>query len=71
MGATIESDTQRRDLRINALYYDIDTKEIIDLVGGLEDLKNGVIQTVGNPEERFEEDPLRILRFFRFFSRFS
>ena len=71
LGATIESDAARRDLRINALYYDIDKGEIIDLVGGLDDLKNGTIQTVGNPQERFEEDPLRILRFCRFFSRFS
>jgi poly(A) polymerase len=71
LGATIETDAARRDLRINALYYDIDTNEIIDLVGGLDDLSNGTIQMVGNPQERFEEDPLRILRFFRFFSRFS
>jgi tRNA nucleotidyltransferase/poly(A) polymerase len=70
LGASIETDAARRDLRINALYYDIDTKEIIDLVGGVEDLKNGTIQTVGNPQQRFEEDPLRILRFFRFFNRF-
>jgi len=71
IGATIKSDAERRDLRINALYYDIDTSEIIDLVGGLEDIRNGRVQTVGDPQERFEEDPLRILRFFRFFSRFS
>jgi hypothetical protein len=71
IGATIEFDAARRDLRINALYYDIDNKEIIDLVGGLEDLKNGTIRMVGNPQERFEEDPLRILRFFRFLCRFD
>ena len=71
LGVSIETDAARRDLRINALYYDIDTHEIIDLVGGLDDLKNGTIQTVGNPQERFEEDPLRILRFFRFFCRFN
>lgn len=71
IGAIIESDAARRDLRINALYYDIDKKEIIDLVGGLDDLKNETINMVGNPQERFEEDPLRILRFFRFLSRFS
>jgi tRNA nucleotidyltransferase/poly(A) polymerase len=53
------------------LYYDIDTNEIIDLVGGLDDLKNNTINMVGNPQERFEEDPLRILRFFRFYSRFN
>ena len=67
----IETDAKRRDLRINALYYDIDTSEVIDLVGGLEDLKSGTIQTVGDANERFKEDPLRILRFCRFFSRFS
>jgi poly(A) polymerase len=71
LGVSIETDAARRDLRINALYYDIETREIIDLVGGLDDLKNGTIQTVGNPQERFEEDPLRILRFFRFFCRFN
>jgi tRNA nucleotidyltransferase/poly(A) polymerase len=71
IGATIESDAARRDLRVNALYYDIDTNEIIDLVGGLDDLKNNTINMVGNPQERFEEDPLRILRFFRFYSRFN
>jgi tRNA nucleotidyltransferase/poly(A) polymerase len=71
LGATIESDAARRDLRINALYYDLDTNEIIDLVGGVDDLKNGEINMVGNAQERFEEDPLRILRFFRFFSRFN
>ena len=41
LGVSIETDAARRDLRINALYYDIDTHEIIDLVGGLDDLKNG------------------------------
>lgn len=70
IGVSIESDAARRDLRINAIYYDIENSEIIDLVGGLDDLKNGVIQMVGNPQDRFEEDPLRILRFFRFFNHF-
>lgn len=70
IGVSIENDAARRDLRINALYYDIENSKIIDLVGGLDDLKNGVIQMVGNPQDRFEEDPLRILRFFRFFNRF-
>jgi tRNA nucleotidyltransferase/poly(A) polymerase len=67
----INHDVLRRDLTINALFYDIDTHEIVDLVGGVQDLKNGVIRTVGNPQQRFEEDPLRILRFFRFFSKFN
>jgi tRNA nucleotidyltransferase/poly(A) polymerase len=68
---TIEGDVQRRDLTINALFYDIDTQEIVDLVGGLEDIKNGVVRTVGAPEDRFGEDRLRILRAIRFAGRFG
>jgi tRNA nucleotidyltransferase/poly(A) polymerase len=70
LGGDILSDSQRRDFTINALYYDIETNQIIDLVGGVEDLKNKIIRTVGDPKKRFEEDPLRILRFFRFLARF-
>jgi len=66
---TINDDVLRRDLTINALFYDINNKEIVDLVGGVEDLKNNVIRTVGKPEERFAEDRLRILRVFRFAAR--
>lgn len=71
LGATIESDSKRRDLTINALYYDIDTKEIIDLVGGVNDIKNGIVRTVGRPEDRFGEDRLRIIRSIRFAARFG
>ena len=67
----IEGDVKRRDLTINALFYDIDTFEIVDLVGGVEDLKNGVVRTVGAPEDRFGEDRLRILRAIRFAGRFG
>jgi tRNA nucleotidyltransferase/poly(A) polymerase len=67
----INHDVMRRDLTINALFYDIDQHEIVDLVGGVEDLKNGVIRTVGKPEERFNEDKLRILRAIRFAGRFG
>lgn len=67
---TIEGDVARRDLTINALFFDIDTSEVVDLVGGLEDIKNGVIRTVGNAADRFEEDRLRILRAIRFAARF-
>lgn len=63
---TIRDDVRRRDLTMNALYYDINKKKIVDLVGGLEDIKNKVIRAVGNPRERFREDRLRILRTFRF-----
>lgn len=68
---TIENDVKRRDLTINALFYDIERQEVVDLVGGIEDLKNGVIKTVGNPTERFEEDRLRVLRAIRFAARFG
>ena len=63
---TIEQDAKRRDFTINSLYYDIAKKEILDFTGGLNDLKNKVIQTVGLPEKRFQEDKLRILRAVRF-----
>jgi tRNA nucleotidyltransferase (CCA-adding enzyme) len=67
----INHDVLRRDLTINALFYDIDTHEIVDLVGGVQDLKNGVIRTVGAPEDRFGEDRLRIMRAIRFSGRFG
>ena len=67
----ISHDVMRRDLTINALFYDIDQHEIVDLVGGVDDLKNGVVRTVGKPEERFNEDRLRILRAIRFAGRFG
>lgn len=63
---TIEGDVKRRDFTINALFYDMVTKEIIDLVGGIDDIKNGVIRTVGDPVDRFDEDALRKLRAVRF-----
>jgi len=66
---TIQDDSERRDLTINALYYDINNKEIIDLVGGVDDINNKIIRTVGNPIDRFNEDRLRILRIFRFSAR--
>ena len=62
----IKGDVQRRDLTINALFYDMDKKQIVDLVGGIADLKKKKIRTVGNAEERFDEDPLRKLRALRF-----
>lgn len=69
--ATIREDVQRRDLTINALFYDINERVIVDLVGGLADIENRVIRTVGNPEDRFREDRLRIMRAFRFAARFG
>lgn len=65
----IDQDVQRRDLTINALFYDLSSGEVVDLVGGLEDLNNNVIRAVGDPRERFGEDRLRILRVLRFAAR--
>jgi len=71
VGATIEEDTKRRDLTINAMFYDIDKKEVVDLVGGAEDLKNKTIRMVGDATQRIFEDPLRILRVWRFAARYG
>ena len=62
----IKGDVKRRDLTINALFYDIGKKQIVDLVGGIADLKKKKIRTVGKAEDRFDEDPLRKLRAIRF-----
>ena len=68
---TIEDDCMRRDLAINALFYDIRNKKIVDLVGGVDDIKNGIVRAVGDASQRFIEDRLRILRIFRFASRMN
>lgn len=67
--STIDKDVLRRDLTINALFYDIGTSEIVDLVGGLADIQNQRIRTVGLASDRFAEDPLRKLRALRFAGR--
>jgi poly(A) polymerase len=59
---TPEEDAFRRDFTINALFYDIATFSIIDYVGGLDDLKAGIIRSIGDPLVRFREDPVRMLR---------
>src|SRR6187401_3229935 len=59
---TPEEDAFRRDFTINALVYDIATFSIIDYVGGLDDLRAGVVRSIGDPRVRFQEDPVRMLR---------
>lgn len=61
----IEDDLKRRDFTINAIAYDAETGELIDLFGGVVDLNKALIKTVGDPNERFNEDGLRILRAVR------
>ena len=70
--AGIEEDCIRRDLTINALYYNISTGEIVDMVGGLNDIENKVIRTTNeNPDIVFDDDPLRVLRVVRFATRYG
>ena len=59
---TPEQDAFRRDFTINALFYDISNFSIIDYTGGLDDLRNGIVRSIGDPTERFQEDPVRMLR---------
>lgn len=59
---SIEEDAVRRDFRVNALYYDIADFSVIDFVGGMQDLKDGVLRLIGDPERRYREDPVRMLR---------
>jgi poly(A) polymerase len=66
---TPEEDAFRRDFTINALFYDIATFSIIDFVGGMEDLHAGVVRCIGDPDERFREDPVRMLRAIALASR--
>jgi poly(A) polymerase/tRNA nucleotidyltransferase (CCA-adding enzyme) len=68
---TLEEDVKRRDFSINGLAYDFKNDKIIDLVGGLTDLENKIIRTIGDPVERFSEDGLRTLRACRFSSKLS
>lgn len=66
-----EEDAHRRDLTINGLFYDPLSDQVLDYVGGREDLKNGIIRAIGDPVARMREDKLRMLRCIRFTSRFQ
>lgn len=66
---TPAEDARRRDFTINALFYDLSDFSLIDHVGGLHDLRKGVIRCIGNPDIRFREDPVRMIRAVRFAAR--
>ncbi len=66
-----QEDAQRRDFTINGMMLDPATNEILDFVGGQDDLKKGIIRAIGDPNRRFEEDKLRMLRAVRFAARFN
>ncbi|HHD57424.1 MAG TPA: polya polymerase [Desulfobulbaceae bacterium] len=66
---TLQEDAFRRDLTINSLFYEIENKTIIDYVGGVQDLDEGIIRIVGEPGRRITRDPVRILRAIRHAAR--
>jgi poly(A) polymerase len=66
-----KEDVERRDFTINGLLLDPVTNQVLDFVGGRDDLKAGIIRTIGDPERRFAEDKLRMLRAVRFAARFG
>jgi len=63
---TLEEDVWRRDFTVNALYYNIADFSIVDHVGGVEDLRAGRLRLIGDPDKRYREDPVRMLRAVRF-----
>ena len=65
----INEDLSRRDLTINAIAYDPIKEELVDPFNGINDIRNKIVRLVGNPDERLEEDGLRVLRIFRFISQ--
>jgi poly(A) polymerase len=66
-----QEDAQRRDFTINGMMLDPATNEILDFIGGRDDLKAGIVRAIGDPERRFAEDKLRMLRAVRFAARFD
>jgi len=69
--ASAQADVRRRDFTINGLLYDPLAGKVLDYVGGQEDIRAGIIRTIGSPRERFAEDKLRMLRAIRFAARFE
>ena len=66
---TDTEDARRRDFTINGLFYDVEAERVIDHVGGMADLERRVVRTIGDPDIRFREDPVRMLRAVKFAAR--
>ena len=66
---TPRQDAERRDFTINSLFYDIAGFSLIDYVGGMEDIRGQVVRTIGDPMQRFQEDPVRMVRAVKFSAR--
>ncbi|MEI6414047.1 MAG: polynucleotide adenylyltransferase PcnB [Pseudomonadota bacterium] len=63
---TLEEDALRRDFTVNALYYNIEDFSVVDFAGGMADLQAGRLRLIGDPDQRYREDPVRMLRAVRF-----
>ena len=68
---SLEDDAWRRDFTANALYYNIADFSLVDFTGGMADIKNQVLQIIGDPAVRFQEDPVRMLRAIRFAAKLN
>lgn len=68
---TEEQDVLRRDFTINGLFYDPESQKVIDYVGGYPDLEKRVLRTIGQPDVRFTQDPVRMIRLIKFCARFN
>lgn len=68
---SLEMDSQRRDFTFNAIYYDIENETYLDPQNGIADIKNKIIRFIWNPNDRINEDALRILRYIRFKNKYS
>ena len=66
-----EEDAARRDFTVNSLYYDLRDFSVLDFAGGMSDLNAGVLRMIGDPETRYREDPVRVLRVIRFAAKLS
>lgn len=66
-----EEDVLRRDFTINGLFYDPENQTVIDYVGGFPDIEKRVLRTIGQPEVRFVQDPVRMIRLLKFCARFD
>lgn len=66
---SVEDDAMRRDFTVNGLFFDVDARSVVDFVDGMGDLDEGLIRTIGKPEVRFREDPVRMIRAVKFAAR--
>lgn len=66
-----QEDVLRRDFTINGLFYDAETHSVIDYVGGWQDVQERMLRTIGDPEIRFKQDPVRMIRLLKFQARFG